>query len=268
MNDGTPRNKALITGASSGIGAAYADRLAHRGYDLVLVARNRERLDAHAKALRQASGARIETLVADLTTQADLAQIEARLRADADLSMLVNNAGVAAPSELIDADLDRLVAVIQLNVIAVMRLAAVAATEFVARGRGSIVNIASVLALAPERFSGVYSGTKAFVLNLSQSLHREVSGKGVRVQAVLPGATITEMWDRSGIGIENIPAAMLMPAGDLVDAALLGLDAGELVTLPSLPDVGQWRTFEEARLAMGPNLSRSRPAERYLAARP
>lgn len=254
---------ALITGASSGIGAVYADRLARRGHDLILVARDRQRLDALAARLTQQTGRRVEGLPADLAQPAERRRVEDRLRADPAISLLVNNAGIAASGGLVDGDLDRLEAMIQINAIAVMRLAGAAAPGFAARGRGTIINIASVLALAPELFNGVYSGTKAFVLNLSQSLQKEVGERGVRVQAVLPGATRTEIWERSGTDPAHLPQEMLMGVEEMVDAALAGLDQGELVTIPSLPDAGQWEAFNAARLTMQPNLSRDRAAARY-----
>jgi uncharacterized protein len=261
----TQNSTALVTGASSGIGAVYADRLARRGHDLILVARDRARLEALAVRLARDTGRAVEILPADLTDAAELRRVEARLRADPAITMLVNNAGMAASGTLADADPDRLETMVQLNVIAPMRLAAAAVSGFLARGGGTIVNIASVLALAPELFNGAYSGTKAFVLNLSQSLQQEVAGKGVRVQAVLPGATRTEIWERAGVDMEQFPAGMLMGVEEMVDAALAGLDHGEAVTIPALPDSDEWERFTAARLAMGPNLSRDRPAGRYRA---
>jgi short-subunit dehydrogenase len=172
---------ALIAGASTGIGAVYADRLARRGHDLVLVARDGERLQALARRLRAETGRGVEVLAADLTQDAALHAIEGRLREDRRVAMLVNNAGMAVAAPLLAADPDRLEAMVRLNVVAAMRLAVAAAAGFAARGRGTIVNIASVLALAPERFNGAYSGTKAFVLNLSQALGAELAGRGVRV---------------------------------------------------------------------------------------
>lgn len=263
MTNDNGAGTALITGASSGIGAVYADRLARRGHDLILVARDRQRLDALAARLTQQAGRRVEVLPADLAQPAERRRVEDRLRADPAITMLVNNAGVAASGGLVDGDLDRLEAMIQINAIAVMRLAGAAAPGFAARGRGTIINIASVLALAPEMFNGVYSGTKAFVLNLSQGLQTEVGERGVRVQAVLPGATRTEIWERSGLDTARMPPEMLMGVEEMVDAALAGLDQGELVTIPSLPDAGQWEAFHAARLAMQPNLSRDRAAARY-----
>ncbi|MDB6060943.1 MAG: putative oxidoreductase [Verrucomicrobiaceae bacterium] len=254
---------ALITGASTGIGAVYADRLARRGYDLILVARDQKRLEERAAQLRNETGVSVEVLKADLTDKAVLQAVEQRLRSDERISVLINNAGMAAKGTLIEADVDELETMIQLNVVAVTRLAKAAATNFVAQGRGIIVNVASVLALAPELLNGSYSGSKAYVLNLSQSLHNEIGNLGVQIQAVLPGATRTEIWERSGMAATDLPAEMLMEVDEMVDAALAGLDRGELVTIPSLPDAADWHAFNSARLHLGPNLSRDHAAARY-----
>ncbi len=154
-------------------------------------------------------------------------------------------------------------AMIELNVTALTRLTYAAAPAFVSRGRGTIINIASIVAVAPEVLNGVYGGSKAFVLAFTQSLQHELAGKGVRIQAVLPGATRTEFWDTAGHPVENLPQSMVMSGDDLVDAALAGLDQGEVFTVPSLPDVADWQAFETARAALGPNLSRSEPGTRY-----
>ncbi|MFM0741563.1 SDR family oxidoreductase [Paraburkholderia xenovorans] len=264
----TQANKgtALITGASSGIGAVYADRLARRGYDLILVARDVKRLNELAESLRAATGRHIDTIAADLTAKADQRRIEERLRSDRGITMLVNNAGVGATKPLIDSNVDSLESMIELNVTALTRLTAAAVPGFVERGSGIVINISSVVALAPEMLNGTYSGTKAYVLNLTQSLHHEVGGKGVQLQAVLPGATSTAFWDRAGLPVEHLPSQIVMSAEDMVDAALVGLDRGELVTIPSLPEAADWERFNTARQHLGPNLSRSAPAARYSAA--
>ncbi|CAI8841290.1 MULTISPECIES: SDR family NAD(P)-dependent oxidoreductase [Pseudomonas] len=254
---------ALVTGASSGIGAIYAQRLAARGFDLLLVARDQERLEAAANALRDAHGVQVEVLKADLTQKDDVLKLEQRLRSDSSISLLLNNAGVAADGLLANADLDQLERMIQLNITAVTRLASAAAAGFAKAGRGTIINIASVVALFPERFNATYSASKAYVLSLTQSLNAELDGTGVKVQAVLPGVTRTEIWERSGIDASQIPAEMVMEAGEMVDAALAGLDQGELVTIPSLPNAGDWDAFVAARLVMAPNLSKSKAAARY-----
>jgi short-subunit dehydrogenase len=259
----SPLGTALITGASSGIGATYADRLAKRGYDLILVARDAQRLRALSEKLTREAGVKISVLPADLTDRAAVRTVEARLRDDESVTLLVNNAGIGPKGTLLDDDPDYLDTMIELNVVAVNRLAVAAAQAFAARGRGTIVNIASVVAYIPERFNGTYSATKAFVLNLTQAIHSEVSGKGVRVQAVLPGLTRTEIFERVGGSFDQFPASMVMDVTDMVDAALAGLDLGELVTIPSLPNEADLKAATEARLALGPNLSHDKPAGRY-----
>ncbi|QQX86482.1 SDR family oxidoreductase [Cupriavidus necator] len=258
---------ALITGASSGIGAIYAERLARRGHDLILVARNRARLEALARRITDDTGRSVEIVTADLGQPADVRRIEEILRTDASITTLVNNAGFGGAAPLLESDVDTMQAMIELNVTALTRLTYAAAPAFVARGEGTIINIASIVAVAPEVLNGVYGATKAFVLAFTQSLQHELAGKGVRIQAVLPGATRTEFWDTAGQPVENLPQSIVMSGDDLVDAALAGLDQGEVITVPSLPDVADWNTFEAARAALGPNLSRDQPATRYGVAR-
>jgi short-subunit dehydrogenase len=263
----TPKIKtkgmALITGASAGIGAIYADRLAKRGYDLMLVARNQSRLAALAKRLENETGRSIETIAGDLNDKADLARIETVLRTDASITLLVNNAGVGAAAPLLNSDVEKMDEMIRLNVGALTRLTYAAVPGFVARGGGTIVNIASSVAISPETLNGVYGGSKAFVLAFSQSLQHELAQKGIRVQAVLPGATATEFWDIAGLPVSNLRAGTVMSAEDLVDAALAGLDQGEIVTIPSLPDKAEWDGYEAARRAMSTRLSSAAPARRY-----
>lgn len=261
--DTSLKSTALITGASSGIGAIYADRLASRGHDLILVARNRERLDSLAARITNDTGRSVEVIVADLNNRADLARVEQVLRTDATITVLVNNAGIAMFGDLANADPDRLESMIQLNVLAPTLLALAAIPGFVVRGSGTLINISSVLALAPERFNGSYSGTKAYLLNLSLRLQQEVASKGVRVQVVLPGATRTAIWEKAGIDIATLPASMLMDVDKMVDAALVGLDRGESVTIPSLPEIADWEAYEAARQNMIPKLSLRSPAVRY-----
>ncbi|MBV6752278.1 SDR family oxidoreductase [Pseudomonas chlororaphis] len=263
MTQSSSKGFALITGASSGIGAVYADRLAHEGYDLILVARNRERLEQLAARLGKDTQRTVEVVQADLNDMADLKRIAQLLEQDARITLLVNNAGVGATASLLESEQDKMDAMIHLNVVALTRLAKAAATNFVARAEGTIVNIASIVAIAPELLNGVYGGTKAFVLAFTQSLHHELSEKGVKVQAVLPGAISTEFWDIAGLPIQHLPGEIVMNSDDLVDAALAGLALGELVTIPSLPDIADWKAFEQARQALKPNLSHKAPAARY-----
>jgi len=255
---------ALITGASSGIGAIYADRLARRGHDLVLVARDLAKLQTLAERITRSTGRRVDFIGADLTTLEGMRHISQVLESDARISVLVNNAGVGATQPILDSEVNRLCKMIQLNATALTRLTHAAVPGFVARGGGTLINIASIVALAPEVLNGVYAASKAFVLTLSQSLQHELGPKGVRVQVVLPGATSTDFWNVAGTPVSKLPQQIVMSAEAMVDAALVGLDRGELVTIPSLPDAADWERFEAARRAMGPNLSHSTPAERYL----
>src|ERR1700688_4070962 len=263
MSTTTKKGTALITGASAGIGAVYADRLAKRGYDLILVARNQSRLAALAQRLKSETGRSVETIAADLNDRADLARIETTLRNNAGITLLVNNAGVGAAGPLLNSDVEKMDEMIRLNVGALTRLTYAAVPGFVARGGGTIVNISSIVAVSPETLNGVYGGSKAFVLALTQSLHHELGAKGVRVQAVLPGATSTEFWDVAGTPVSYLPEGIVMTSQDMVDAALAGLDQGELVTIPSLPEAADWNAFEAARQALVPNLSHRLPAARY-----
>ncbi len=187
MSTTKTKGTALITGASAGIGAIYADRLAKRGYDLILVARNQSRLAALAQRLKSETGRSVETMAADLNDKTDLARIESTLRSNASITLLVNNAGVGAAAPLLNSDVDKMDEMIRLNVGALTRLTYAAVPGFVARGAGTIINISSIVAVSPETLNGVYGGSKAFVLALSQSLQHELAPKGIRVQAVLPG---------------------------------------------------------------------------------
>jgi short-subunit dehydrogenase len=258
-----PKGVAVVTGASAGIGAIYADRLARRGFDLILVARNQARLDQVAKRIADLTGRAVKTVAADLNDRAGLKRVEAILATDPGITMLVNNAGVGAVDPLLQSDIDAMEDMIDLNVTALTRLTYAAAPAFVARGGGAIINISSVVAVAPEILNGVYGATKAFVLALSQSLHKELAEKNVRVQVVLPGATATNFWDAAGGSLENLPGNMVMQSDDLVDAALAGFDQGELVTIPSLPNAADWATYEGARQNLVPNLSLSSVPPRY-----
>lgn len=179
--------------------------------------------------------------------------------------MLVNNAGVGATAPLLQSDPQAMSAMIALNVDALMRLTYAAVPGFVERNAGTIINIASIVAVAPERLNGVYGGTKAFVLAFSQSLRQELADSNVHVQVVLPGATATDFWDIAGLPVQHLPQEIVMPADALVDAALMGLSRNEFVTIPSLHDVGQWDAYEAARQAMADKLSTSKPAARYQA---
>jgi len=257
------KGTALITGASSGIGAVYADRLARRGYDLIIVARSRGKLDQLAARLTTETGRSIEVLTADLSDKRDLERVEQTLKQDATITLLVNNAGFGAFAPLLDSEVNRMDEMISLNIRALTRLTYAAVPGFVARGTGTIVNISSIVAISPETLNGVYGGSKAYVLAFSHSLQHELASKGIRIQAVLPGATATDFWETGGVPVHNLPSAIVMTAENLVDAALAGLDQGELVTIPALPDKEEWDRFEAARRDMSTRLSRTNPAARY-----
>ncbi|RAS09914.1 SDR family NAD(P)-dependent oxidoreductase [Ensifer adhaerens] len=257
------KGTSLITGASSGIGAIYADRLAHRGYDLILVARNRVRLDDLARRLADETGRAIEVVAADLGNRDDVRRVEKILESDASITMLINNAGVGATAPLLASDVDKMDEMITLNVSALTRLTYAVAPGFAARSTGTIINIASIVGVAPEVLNGVYGGTKAFVLAFTLSLQKELAEKNIRIQAVLPGATATDFWGIAGTPIEHVPSEIVMRAEDMVDAALAGLDQGEVITIPALPDAADWAAYEAARQKLMPNLSRKTPAARY-----
>jgi uncharacterized protein len=255
------RSTVLVTGASSGIGATYAERLAQRGHDLVLVARDMGRLDALAARLRREHSVAVDVLRADLTQPNDLAAVETRLRDDAKIGILINNAGTALSGAFIEqtpADIDRLIA---LNATALARLANAIAPRLARAREGAIVNISSVVGLAPEFGMSIYGATKAFVLFLSQALSLELSSKGVYVQAVLPAATRTEIWERAGVDVDTLPE--VMEVDELVDAALIGFDRRELVTIPPLQDAARWSALQAARQDLLSDLKQAHAAARY-----
>lgn len=255
---------AVVTGASSGIGTVYADRLARRGYDLILVARRRDRLQALAQQLASETGRKADIVVADLATTEGVAAVEKLLQQDSSITLLVNNAGVALTAPFLDHDPEFADKMIRLNVTAPTRLARAIAGPFATRGLGTIINIASVTALLPGLLpGGVYASTKAYLLSLSQALQSELGPKGVTVQAVLPGATATDFWADAGTPIDLLPKEIVMTSDDMVDASLAGLDQGELVTIPALADAKLWADYEAARRALDGKLSTQFPAPRY-----
>jgi uncharacterized protein len=256
-----PMSTALVTGASSGIGAVYADRLARRGHDLILVARNRARLESLAAGLADQTGRKVEVLVADLAEEAGIAPVEQVLRSNRDITVLVNNAGVGGVGQLIDSDVDAMQDMITLNVTALTRLVYAYVPGAVSRGEGTVINIGSVVGVAPEFLNGVYGATKAYVLALTQSLQHELAATNVRAQAVLPNATATEFWDTAGRPLGN--PADVMSAENLVDSALLDLDRNELISIPPLQDREQWEAYESARGVLKANFGAGTPAPRY-----
>ena len=251
----------LITGASTGIGAVYADRFARRGHNLVLVARDQARLEALAARLRQDYSIDVDVVPADLTNTSDLAKVEQLLRDDSRIDTLINNAGIAQSGGFIQQTSSSIDQLIALNTTALTRLAAAIAPRLVQAGKGSIVNISSVVGLAPEFGMSVYGATKAFVLFLSQGMSLELSAKGVYVQAVLPAGTYTEIWQRAGIDISDF--SQMMHVDELVDAALIGFDRREGVTIPPLHKAERWDNLDATRQALLSDIKQAEAAERY-----
>lgn len=245
-----------------GIGAVYAERLAKRGYDLILVARSEKRLQELAARLKETTGRKVTVLVADLNDKAGLSAVEAVLKNDPSITMLVNNAGIGAVSSVLQGDVEEMTQMINLNINALTRLTYAAAPAFAAKGSGTIINIASAVAIAVEALNGVYSASKSYVLSFGHALQRDLSEKGVRVQTVMPGATATEFWDVAGYADQK-QSPSTMTAEDLVDAALAGLDQGELVTIPGLHDGEEWTRWEAGRRALAKQFNNSKPASRY-----
>ncbi|KPB98086.1 MULTISPECIES: SDR family NAD(P)-dependent oxidoreductase [Pseudomonas syringae group] len=251
----------LITGASSGIGAVYAERFARRGHNLVLAARDKPRLDALAARLIKEHDIAVDVLQSDLTNAADLTALETRLRDDAQIGILINNAGMAQSGGFLEQSTEAIERLIALNVVALTRLAAAVAPRFAESGTGSIVNLGSVVGFAPEFGMTVYGATKAFVLYLSQGMHLELAPKGVYIQAVLPAATRTEIWERAGIDLNTL--SEVMDVEELVDAALVGFDRRELVTIPPLHVASRWDSLDGARQGLLSDIRQAKAAERY-----
>ncbi|KQS75398.1 AraC family transcriptional regulator [Rhizobium sp. Leaf384] len=255
----TSKPTVLITGASTGIGAMYAQRFAERGHDLVLVARNVATLEALAARLKEETGVSVELLPADLTNEAQLLTVEKRLRDDASIGILVNNAGGNVGGTFVTQSIEDLTKLVTLNATSVLRLAHAVAPRFAQSGEGSIINISSVLALAPEWATSVYTATKAFVLSLSQALQLELAAQGVYVQAVAPAATRTDIWNF----VEEAKRPPMMEAAELVDGALVGFDRREAVTIPHLHEEARWQSMEAARKTLLEDTGHTTAAARY-----
>lgn len=254
---------AVITGASAGIGKVYADRFAKRGYDLLLVARRKDRLDELSKELQQKHGVKVDTLVADLTKHENLEKVGKAIASDERISVLVNNAGTAVVGPSAQIPIENVEFQLDLNARSVTYLSQAILPGFIKRDSGTLINIGSVLSFFAYPFSTSYSASKAHVLLYTIGLHDELANTGVRVQAVLPSNTHSEIWEVSGMGVENLDPETVMSTDDLVDAALAGLDQGETVTLPSLEDVSLWETFDAVRIKMFHAAQTKKAASRY-----
>ncbi|ENX63689.1 MULTISPECIES: SDR family NAD(P)-dependent oxidoreductase [Acinetobacter] len=254
-------SKALVTGASSGIGAVYADRLAKRGYDLILVARDQSRLKQIAQKIQQQYGVQVEVIAVDLSKNEDVISIENRLKSDPQINLLVNNAGISVSGQFLEQDLEQIEKLISLNISALVRLSHAILQRLIPQNTGAIINLGSVVGLAPEFGLTVYGASKSFVEFFSQSLSLELKETNVYIQAVLPSATKTAIWERSGADISQMPP--MMDVDQLVDAALIGFDKRETITIPVLKDENLWKTYQNSRLKLLPNFSSSEVALRY-----
>jgi short-subunit dehydrogenase len=253
---------AVITGASSGIGKVYADRLAKRGYNLLLVARRGDRLEELAQQLRNDQGVSAETLVADLGNPADLKKVANAIATDSRITMLVNSAGTSKMAPSIEVPLAEVDRQLDVNARALTHLSLAVLPGFKERDRGTIINIGSVLSFYALPLTTAYSGTKGHVM-FTFGLQQEVADTNVFVKLVLPASTATEIWDIAGVGLNILDPATIMTAEDCVDAALAGLDRRETVTLPSVEDPKLWAAFDDARLKLFAASQTGKPASRY-----
>lgn len=262
---GGTRGTAVVTGASAGIGAVYAARLAARGYDLILAARRADRLDALAERLRAAHGVSIRTVATDLSRGHELETFANLIGQDASVTLLVNNAGTSTLGPVAETSFAAAEAMNDLNIRALVQLTLAVLPGFKARDHGAIVNIGSVLGFKALPISTIYSATKAYVAFFTRGLVEELAGTGVKVQLVAPAATATDIWDLSGVPLSALDPAIVMDVEAMVDAALAGLDAGEVITMPSVEDADRLVTeFDAATLALLGASQTGAPASRYL----
>jgi short-subunit dehydrogenase len=268
--EGKRRPRAVVTGASSGIGAAFAERLARDGYDLVLVARRRERLEALARQFHETQHATVEVFVADLAQASELYAVERRIAEDTALELLVNSAGFGGYMPFVSLDPDGAEELIRLQVVAVTRLTRAALPGMVTRGHGAIINVSSRLAFSgalsephlPKR--AVYAATKAYLNTFTQILHQELEGTGVNVQALCPGVVRTEFHERMGLDPGRFPPAIVMSPQDIVEASLAGLRLGEVICVPALDDPNLSAHIHENQRRLWEHSNTGTLAGRYL----
>jgi len=262
------KGTAVVTGASAGMGRLFADRLAKRGYDLILVARRADRLETAAKEIRAQYAVAVHPLVADLALTCDLDRVAATISGDESITLLLNNAGTStlgSVGDLKDAELNAMIGV---NVMALTKLTIAVLPGFKRRDAGTIINIGSVLGFQSLPISSVYSGTKGYVLNFTRGLQDEMAGTNVVVQLVAPGAIATDIWEISGVPLSELDPAILMKAENAVDATLAGLDQGEKVTLPSVEDLQLLMNYDQARISLLGSSQTGKVASRYSARNP
>jgi len=226
------RPLAVVTGASSGIGLEYAERLAAKGYDVAVVARRRGRLESVAEQLRSDLGVAVEVIAADLTKSPDLRRVEERVRSASRLEMLVNCAGFGTVASFPTVDPDRIESEIALNVTALVRLTRAALPGMTARRKGTIVNVSSMASFQPNPYLASYGASKAYVTNFTEALSAELAGSGVFLQALCPGPVHTEFGDVAGVPKDTLPEFLFASTAQVVDASLRGIERGEVVCVP------------------------------------
>ena len=249
---------AVVTGASSGIGRVYAEKLAARGFDLILVARRADRLSALAEQLKAKHGVAIANIVADLSKPEDLERLAQRLEGDSSLTLLVNNAGASVMGAFAEAKAGVIADMLHVNVLALTRLALAVLPGFKQRDHGTLINIGSVLGFYGYPGTSAYSGTKAYVLTFTRGLQAELAGSKVKVQLVAPAGTATEGWDST-----TVDPSIVMSAEECVEASLKGLDMQEPTTLPSVNDLRLLANYETAASALMGASQTGKPADRY-----
>lgn len=234
---------AMITGAASGTGASYAERLAKRGHDLVVVDRDQARLEEMAHALGKETGVGIEVMKADLTDKPDLLRVEHRLRGDSRIGLLVNNQGVEATARSSQGFKDQLRSMDARRSRASSRLSRTAVSGFAERGGGAIVDLFARQVTKSQQFNGALDGPRACLLSMILSIHRELSSQHVRIQAVLPAGTGTEPIKQEDPDLSDVPADAILEVGNLVDSALAGIENWRVITLPELHEMAIWDKF-------------------------
>lgn len=224
----------MVLGATGGIGRAFAEALAAKGHELLVVARNRGRLEELAKQLNATYRVAVEILTADLAREGDLRGVEDRVRGDASLQLMVNSAGLASWGRFSDLDLDREIDLIRVNVIAGVRLTKAALSSMLPRRRGAIVNVASLAGYIPLPFCATYGGAKVFLISFTEALHEELRGTGVRIQVVCPGFTRTEMFARSGADVAKMPSFIWERPETIARSSLAALRRDRPVCIPDI----------------------------------
>ena len=255
--------RALVTGASAGIGLSYARHLARTGHALVLVARRADRLEQLAAELRDAHAVEVEVLAADLGEPAGVSRVAARLAAEPPVDLFVNNAGFATRARVADLDEEAFEAMLQVNVLAFARLCHAAMRRMMAAKRGTIINVSSGTVFMQMPGNAGYGATKNFVMAFTRTMQAEAAGTDVRVQLLIPGVIATEFHEVAGNSLDRFPPERVMQADDLVVASLRALEMGEQVCIPSLPDIAEWDGYVAAEQRVAANVSRDRIAARY-----